>query len=497
LSRKIVVVNASGERSFDDSDWPLTIGCLPGADIRVAGAVADGDIGLIDVLDERPFLQRIGTARGLTFNGEPVTSTRWLDNGDVIAAQGTTVTCAFGDDEMRFVIAAQAIDYPTLPPEIVAAGDGPGDDDIQIAPIRTRQSSVQAKSTADANPRANWIGVGALVILLTTAVYLFTSKAVLIEIEPPDADVRIAGGLLKPKFGDRYLLRQGSYRVIATAEGYVASREEIIVTDAENQSFDIELEKLPGRLVIETQPAVAARVSIDGSMLGSTTDGPLTVAPGPHTILLETDRYLDYSGSVEIEGRDQLQTLRAELSPGWADVTFTTQPAGATILVDGAEVASTPAAVGIMAGTHDVTLQKDGYKSWQRSLTTVAGGEHEPFDIRLDEADGILRVATRPAGAAVSIDGRYRGQTPIEVDLSPGTSVEVIVTKPGFASIKRTVRVESRQNQALRFNLEARTGEVRIFLISRRGPVRYGSRVRPATRNSSSTVAPSAVPGRR
>jgi len=462
LSRKIVVVDANGERSLDDGDWPLTIGCLPGADIRVAGAVADGDIGLIDVLDERPFLQRIGNARGLTFNDEPVSSTRWLDNGDVIAAHGTTITCAFGDDEMRFVVAAEPIDYPTLPPEIAASGDGAADNDIQIAPIRPRKPVVQAGSTPDGNSRAKWSGVGALVILLAAAAYLFTSKAVLIDIEPLDADVSIAGGLLKPKFGDRYLLRPGTYRVIATAEGYVASHEEIVVAEADTQTFSIALEKLPGRLAVETQPAVEARVSIDGSMLGSTFDGPLIVAPGPHAILLETDRYLDYSGSVEIEGRDQLQTFRAELSPGWADVTFTTQPAGAAILVDDAEVASTPATVGIMAGTHDVTLRKDGYKTWQRSLTTVAGGSHEPFNISLDEADGVLRVTTRPAGAAVSVDGRYRGQTPIEVDLSPGASVKVIVTKPGFAPVSRTVRVESRQNQSVHLDLEARTGVVQI-----------------------------------
>jgi len=461
LSRRIVVVDANGERSLSDGDWPLKIGCLPGADIRVAGAVADGDIALIDILEERVFLQRIGAVRGVTINDEPVSSNRWLGDGDVITVHGTSVNCVFNDDEMRFVVTAQPIDYPTLPPEIVSPGDDFGDD-IEILPIRKRAPASLLVPNADGTRRAKMIGVGALIVLLAAAVYLFTSKAVLIDIEPPEAEVSIVGGLLKPKFGDRYLLRPGDYRVIATAEGYVASREEIVVDDAANQSFSIRLEKQPGRLSVETQPTVDARVSIDGGYLGSTADGPLTVAPGVHAVLIETDRYLDFSGSVDIEGRDLLQTFRVELSPGWADVTFATLPVGATIFIDDEAVAQTPATVGIMAGMHDVTLQKEGFKPWRRSLTTVAGSTNELTNIRLDEADGLLIMTTRPPGAAVSIDGRYRGKTPIDVDLAPGASYAVIVTKPGFASVSRTIRVGSRQSQSLHLDLEARTGVVQI-----------------------------------
>jgi len=120
LSRKIVVVDANGERFTGDGDWPLKIGCSPGADIRVAGAVTDGDIALIDVLDDRCFLQPVGDirgdARGLAVNDKPVASNRWLDNSDIISAHGTTVGCDFNDNEFRFVVGSQPVDYPTLPP---------------------------------------------------------------------------------------------------------------------------------------------------------------------------------------------------------------------------------------------------------------------------------------------------------------------------------------------------------------------------------------------
>ena len=461
MSRKIVVVDANGERFPGDGDWPLKIGCLPGADIRVAGAVADGDIALIDVLDERFFLQPIrdtrGHARGLAVNDEPVSSNRWLGNGDVISAHGTTVSCEFNDAECRFVVGSQPVDYPTLPPEIVAS-----DSDIEIRPIRSRVPAALTVPDAGAARRAKFIGVGALIVLLVVAAYLFTSKSVLIDIEPPQADISIVGGLLKVKIGERYLLRPGDYRVIAMAEGYVAADEPIVVDEASSQSFSIRLEKRPGRLTVETRPAVVARVSVDGMYLGSTDTGPLAVPAGAHSVLIETDRYLDFIGQIEIEGRDIQQTMQVDLSPGWADVTFATQPVGATILVDDEAAGETPATVGIMAGNHEVVLRKEGFKSWRRSLTTVAGIAKDLTDIHLDEADGLLNVTTRPAGAAVSVDGRYRGKTPLDIDLAPGSKVEVIVTKPGYTSVSRTISVESRRSRSLHLDLEVRTGVMRI-----------------------------------
>ena len=284
MSRKIVVVDANGERLLGDGDWPLKIGCLPGADIRVSSAAADADVALIDLLDGRPFLQSIGSARELTVNEKTVVSNRWLEDGDVISSHGTKISCAIDTDEIRFVVAAAPIDYPTLPPEIVSADDSAESGDISIAPIRSRSPVLRAGTDSKGIRRAKFIGAGALVVLLAVAAYLFTSKAVLIDVQPADAEVSIAGGFLKPKFGDRYLLRPGSYRVIAKADGYVPARDEIVVDDADNQSFSVLLEKLPGRLVVETQPVADAKISIDGEYLGSTGDGPLTIAAGEHAI---------------------------------------------------------------------------------------------------------------------------------------------------------------------------------------------------------------------
>lgn len=462
---RVVMVDAGGERVVDH--WPVRIGSAPDVDVRVGGAATDGDIARIDVLDQRLFLQRIGTATGVTVNDEPVTANCWLVDGDVVSVRGITIACEQTTDEMRLQVATRPADYPTRPPDQLVRDDASADDDLRIQPVANRGGSTRGTAppgriTTTGRRRAWWIGAGAMSLLLLAAAYLFTSRAVLIDTDPPNADVQIVGGWLKLRFGERFLLRPGDYRVIASAEGYSPARAQIVVGDADSQSFSVRLDKLPGRLVIAPKPAVEARVMIDGQPAGTTADGPLTVPAGAHTVRLETERFLDFETTVEIAGREIEQTLAAELVPGWADVTFVTQPAGAMVFVDGIAAGSTPATVEIMAGNHDIEVRHPGHKTWRRPLVTVAGAAQAFADITLDEVDGVLSVATRPDGAAVSVDGRYRGRTPVDVELTPGAAYEVLVTKPGFASISRTVRIDGRDGASLQLDLEARTGTVRV-----------------------------------
>ena len=284
----------------------------------------------------------------------------------------------------------------------------------------------------------------------------------MIDVDPASADVRVVGGLFAPKMGGRYLLRQGDYRVLLTADGYHPVREEIEVVDAPNQSFEFELRKLPGRLVLTTEPDVPARLFIDQQDIGALPGVEFLVEPGEHELRIVAERFLDFETTVDIEGRDIVQPLLAELEPGWGDITVTTAPPAAEIYVDDEAAGFTPATVPIMAGTRQLVIRKDGYKAWKRELQVEAGVPEEIPEIQLAEADGLLTVISSPAGAAVSVDGRYRGTTPVEVELAPGRRYEVIASKAGFGTVSRTVAMESRRGSTLRVTLEARIGVLRV-----------------------------------
>jgi hypothetical protein len=56
-----------------------------------------------------------------------------------------------------------------------------------------------------------------------------------------------------------------------------------------------------------------------------------------------------------------------------AELSVSSTPAGADILVDGAFVGSTPSTIGVSAGEHVITVSKKGYKSWERKVTVTSG----------------------------------------------------------------------------------------------------------------------------
>lgn len=62
--------------------------------------------------------------------------------------------------------------------------------------------------------------------------------------------------------------------------------------------------------------------------------------------------------------------LVAELST----VVFKSTPGGATVVVDDKQIATTPSTIQLAPGDHTVSIEKSGFKAWQRTVTVSARG---------------------------------------------------------------------------------------------------------------------------
>lgn len=459
MSLDIRVDTPAGTRSFGPADLPLAIGAGAECALRVPGAAGSAPLAQISDLDGRPLLQPAPGAR-ITLNGDRLDAARWLADGDGLSTDTARIDCSIADGQWQFRVAQTEDEYQTLPPEIAAA---PAAEEPVITAV-ARQRSDAAASAAGPPPthRLRYAIGAALALLLAVALFLFTAQAVRIDVDPVDADVQIAGGLVKVPFGGRYLLWSGDYRVLLSAEGYVPQREDIQVLRAPNQEFRFEMAKLPGRLVVLTGPGVPAEVFVDDELAGTAPTPEIELTAGPHSLRVLAERYLPLETSVEVEGLGRRQELTADLAPAWADVMVTTTPPEAEVSAGEEVLGSTPGTIELLAGTHELVIRRDGYRPWRQQLTVEPGQQLTLPAIELTVADGILTVRSRPAGAAVSIDGRYRGTTPVDAELKPGASYDVIVTKAGFSTVTRRVNMPDRQPKTLKLTLEPVLGEVRI-----------------------------------
>ncbi|MCL4790661.1 MAG: PEGA domain-containing protein [Gammaproteobacteria bacterium] len=454
MSPAIVVHDASGTRRFGEADLPLRIGTGPAAAIRLPGPVADQSHALMGLLDGRPFLQPTGAQ--VTVNEVPLTGTRWLADGDEIGIGSARIRCVFSAGALEFRLRFSGVDYDTLPPEAdppqaAAAATDP-------APSVPPRVALKRSATPRWRTPAIW---AALAMLALCAFWLLTSRAVLIAVDPAVAVVDVQG-IPDLRFAGRYLLRPGAYTVRATAEGYAPGETGIEVTDAPSQDFSLRLERLPGQLVIGTQPAVEAEVSIDGVSVGRTPTAGIDVVAGSHQLRIVAPRYQPWETALTVEGGGVVQAIEAQLVPDWADVAVSTVPEGAAVLVDGEPAGTTPAKLELLAGERTLSFQKDGFKTLTRRVTAVANQPQQLSGLKLEQADGLVRIISEPPGATVTVAGRYRGVTPLETGLPPGRSYTVALSKPGYESVSHSVDLVSSRGATLRVELVARIGVVRV-----------------------------------
>jgi hypothetical protein len=134
------------------------------------------------------------------------------------------------------------------------------------------------------------------------------------------------------------------------------------------------------------------------------------------------------------------------VAPVTAPVTGTlavhTNPAGASIVIDGEARGVAPLRVSLNAGPHTLDVSVDGVHRTV-SLTIAANAEVSQF-IEMPKAApavGQLEVRTDPSGAKVSVDGQVKGVTPLTVTaLMPGRHAVVLENQLG--SVDEDVTIE-------------------------------------------------------
>lgn len=283
--------------------------------------------------------------------------------------------------------------------------------------------------------------------------FILSAKSVFIEISPLFSELSV-NSPLAIKIGSRYLVREGELPIAINAEGYYPLDTSLTITAAQAQTFAIELIRLPGFLNLSTVAVPAAEVIIDGETIGSTPLSRIELAAGEHTVVIQKERYQTVETIVDIEGRSTEQALEVELLPAWANVSFATSPVGATVSVDGVELGLTPLNVELLDGEHELLVKLAAHKAWTGELAVVAQEDVVLPTIDLVAADGLVLLQSTPSNASVTLDGKYQGQTPLEITVSPDTGHQLVFFLNGYEELSQTIRTRPDEENAVNVSLE-------------------------------------------
>jgi len=202
-----------------------------------------------------------------------------------------------------------------------------------------------------------------------------------------------------------------------------------------------------------------AMVFIDNVAKGITPVTLTDTAIGSHQLFLTKAGFDDYTRSVLIEpstpmsvGVTLIKSLPESTTPPATSgsIAITSSPVGATVYVDGIHRGTTPVILTeIPTGNHLVTLSFKGYDDWNHTIS-VGSGLMAAINAELEatkEITGSLAVITDPPGADVSIDGNFKGVSPVTIQgISAGTHT-VLLTLQDYSDNSTTITVSAGQTR--------------------------------------------------
>ena len=169
-------------------------------------------------------------------------------------------------------------------------------------------------------------------------------------------------------------------------------------------------------------------------------------------------------------------TLPAPTAPVQGTLSVQSQPAGASIILDGKDTGQkTPAQVTAARGAHSLVLKQPGYVDSIGSANVNAGGETVTVSLTMAklgetkeikpiggfkkifggpaENMGRIRIETNPRGAKVTVGTQVVSKpTPVEFALNPGI-YEIKVELEGYATLQKTVEVTAGKKVQVEENL--------------------------------------------
>jgi hypothetical protein len=153
-----------------------------------------------------------------------------------------------------------------------------------------------------------------------------------------------------------------------------------------------------------------------------------------------------------------------------AQVTFTTIPQGATIEIEGRTVGTTtggPFFIGDLeiGRAYPVVARLDGYEAKSAVVQPHAGANEVTFEL---QALATVELDSEPTGAAVEIDGKPMGSTPLTLtSLVPGQRVSIVFKRTGYRAATARLQIPGAgSRQRLVQPLEVSDEFVRVHFVS-------------------------------
>lgn len=241
-------------------------------------------------------------------------------------------------------------------------------------------------------------------------------------------------------------LKSGKYNIHLEKDGFKTARDEIEIVEKERLRLNLKLEPREryGDLIVESRPS-RARISVDDRYY-DLAPARISLREGNYRITAEKHDHDSETRQVYVDGNRETRVF-FDLKPveRYGSVEIASTPPGCRVFVDNAFYDKTPFTARLLAGRHDIRLEKKGWKTRSDEIF-IRGGESLYQNYQLTRKPippppkATLRVRSTPQEAKVTIKGAFHGETPLDIKLNPGI-YQVEIAKKGFRVYRKRIEL--------------------------------------------------------
>jgi formylglycine-generating enzyme required for sulfatase activity len=515
MSRVYFIRDASGEHRAEEADLPLAVGGAKRGNIVLPDVAPDAVIAHIARADGHAYIQPAESALSLFHNHQRLSESVWLKSGDQVQFDDTVLDWTVKGDQVFIQVRERSL-ADTLTPPAAPAGAAhniaaTADQTAWAEPERRNHRTlrrfaavmfsvlllvagfvlfatpVAVHITPEPQTRALHgfapaIPVGERLLVLpgrysvraTREGYQRFDRQVDIErggfqelrFELQELPGRVGIGIDPPVPFTLFVddvevatdnagiaeIDRGKHELRVESDRYLPEIQALEVAGlGKAQTVNFTLRPAWAEVSISSQPS-GAQVKVDDTVIGVT---PLTaeIVQGQRHITLSLDKHKTVSLQQSVEAGKTLQLGAIELPPADGRLVLQTEPAGATVSVDGSFHGSTPLTLSLSSGAeHVVRVSKPGYQNSNKRVM-LAADETQEVMLELAPQHGVVFVTGRPADAELSVDGKPVGKATQRLRLT--TRLHTLkLEKTGYAAQSLTVTPRAGASQTVSFTLK-------------------------------------------
>jgi len=218
-----------------------------------------------------------------------------------------------------------------------------------------------------------------------------------------------------------------------------------------------------GTIQVTSDPA-GANVTCDRTDAQVTPYTYQGVLPGTHDIAISLDGYNPYTTTITVaSGAESVVSaaLSQDNSKTSGTLSVSSDPAGATVTIDGTQAKKTPCTyTNLQPGTYSVEIKKSGYISYTKTVAVTSDADSEiSASLNPVTTTGSLTVNSDPSGASIYLNGVYRGISPVHIDTLDSGIYTIKAEKSSYNTETDIINLISGQENSVQLSLSLKMPE--------------------------------------